>query len=226
MNDTAPWQVFLDFDGTLTARDADFAIADAALPPERQGAYEPFAAAYESLTIGMKAYFEGYLEVLGLPPDEIARHAPDVPLRPGLPALLRLCDVHDARVLVLSEGLDLYVHPILRHAGLSDLPVTCNRAVYRDGTYDILPAADATPCERCLNCKGAHVRRAQAAGFRVASVGNGASDLCAAREADLVFARDTLLRYCREEGIAHTAWTELDDVTEGLRRVWERSDQR
>jgi 2-hydroxy-3-keto-5-methylthiopentenyl-1-phosphate phosphatase len=56
------------------------------------------------------------------------------------------------------------------------------------------------------------VRRAQAAGFRVALVGNGSSDLCGARLADLVLARDILLEHCKREGIACAAWESFEDV--------------
>ena len=49
-------------------------------------------------------------------------------------------------------------------------------------------------------------------GRTVGLVGNGASDLCAAREADTVYARDHLQRLCRVEGIAHTVWQGFADI--------------
>jgi 2-hydroxy-3-keto-5-methylthiopentenyl-1-phosphate phosphatase len=52
--------------------------------------------------------------------------------------------------------------------------------------------------------------------MRVALVGNGASDLCAARVADLVLARDTLAALCRAEGIPHVAWRDLAEVRAAL----------
>ena len=78
------------------------------------------------------------------------------------------------------------------------------------------PPADAGSCERCLSCKGVQVRRARAEGFRVAICGNGASDLCGAREADLVLARDILRAHCEREGIEHVPWEALREVRDAM----------
>lgn len=211
------WRLLLDFDGTITLRDADFEIADALLPPGRERAYEPLARRYERLELSLVGYFEAYLPLLGVPPAAISRAAADVALRPGLPALLAACRELAIEVMVVSEGIDLYVHPILATAGLADVAVSCNRASLVGGGWQVRAAADGEPCARCLNCKGAHARRARAAGRRVAIVGNGASDLCGARVADLVVARDGLARHCDAEGIAYRPWATFDDVAAALR---------
>jgi 2-hydroxy-3-keto-5-methylthiopentenyl-1-phosphate phosphatase len=115
-------------------------------------------------------------------------------------------------VRVVSEGLDAYVLPVLARMGAPEVEVSCNRLVEGPGGARILPPPDGEPCARCLNCKGAHARRGRAGGMRVAIVGNGASDLCAAREADLVLARDTLALLCRAEGIPCQPWDDLAEV--------------
>ena len=208
--------VLLDFDGTITVRDADFVIADAVLPPARANGYVPLAEAYERLEIGAAAYFERFLELVPLCPEEFAREAVRVPLRPGLDRLLAALGQPEFELRVLSEGLDVYIEPALRAAGLGHLPYSCNRAIWDGVGYTVAPAADGVPCARCLNCKGAHVQRARDAGRRVVMVGNGASDLCGARRADLVFARDGLVDHCRREGIAHTPFDRFDEIVRAL----------
>lgn len=220
------WLLLLDFDGTVTLRDADFEIADAVLPLARgradepfarERAYEPLARAYEQLEIGTAEYFAGYLALLGLDAEEVARHAVDVALRPGLDGLVSTARDLGMEVRIVSEGLDVYVRPALAAAGLDGIALSCNRA-RRDGAgWQVLAAPEAESCGRCLNCKGAHVRRAHEEGRRVAIVGNGASDLCGARAADLVVARDTLARHCLREGIPHQSWATFEDVAAALR---------
>jgi len=214
----APWRLLLDFDGTITLRDADFEIADALLPPGRERAYEPLAKRYERLELSLVGYFQAYLALLDVAPETIRRAAGRVALRPGFADLLATCRALALDVVVVSEGIDLYVHPILAAAGLGDAAVSCNVARRADGAgWQVSPPPDGAPCERCLNCKGVHVRRAHAAGQRVAVVGNGASDLCGARAADLVVARDTLARHCDAEGIPYRPWTTFEDVAAALR---------
>lgn len=213
----APWLLLVDFDGTITARDADFVIADAARGPgAARAVYGPLAAAYEGLEISLAQYFEGYLAGLDLSAAELAQHVGVVPCRPGFRTLVAVCQARGWALWVVSEGLDAYIIPVLEALGVGGLPVSCNRLLEGPAGPRVLPPSDGQPCERCLNCKGAHVRRAHAAGQRVIMVGNGASDLCAARLADLVFARDTLATLCDAEGLPYVPWRSFDDVMEGL----------
>ncbi len=218
--------LLLDFDGTITMDDSDLLIADALLGgPRARRICEPLVRAYENLEISTEEYFEGYLRGLGASFEKIRETAKSVPIRPGLISLVDWCQKRDISVRVLSEGLRLYIEPIMRAAGVSNVPVSANEAYCDDsGSYKVVPPADATSCDRCLNCKGAHVRRAQAAGCGVALVGNGASDLCGARLADLVLARDTLLQHCLEFGLPCVAWTQFLEVRDALRN-WLAAEQ-
>ncbi len=213
---TQPWLLLLDFDGTITQRDADFEIADRCRGDRPQGYYLPLAQAYERLEIGMHTYFQGLLDMMDLTPRQLAQHALTVPLRPGAGRLVARCRAAGWQVRILSEGLEVYIEPMLRHAGLQGVPLSCNRARYQAGRWRVEPGPDARACERCLNCKGHHVRRAQERGLRVAVVGNSASDLCAARRADLVLARDVLQEHCVREDIPSLVWESFDDVLRAL----------
>ncbi len=214
-----PWTVLLDFDGTLTLRDADFQIADALLPPHRQGAYKPVARAFEELRMSTRQYFEAYLGLLNLPFDAIARQARSLDMRPEAVSLCSFCREHNLDPRIVSEGLDVYIEPALRAAGLQWVPVFCNSLRGEPARPIIEPAPGSSSCPRCLSCKGAIARELRAAGRNVAIVGNGASDLCAAREAHLVLASGTLPGLCRDEGIDFVPWEDLRQVKKVLRRV-------
>ncbi|MCZ6615431.1 MAG: hypothetical protein O6920_06600, partial [Chloroflexi bacterium] len=55
-------------------------------------------------------------------------------------------------------------------------------------------------------------------GHKVFYVGDGVTDLCPARKADLVFARSRLLEECRAEGLAHIELRDFSDVIAELER--------
>lgn len=211
-----PWIVLLDFDGTITARDADFAIADAALGARGEQAYRDNAAAYERLEISVDEYFERYLDILRITPQRFAELSTVVELRPGVVDFVRWCQSQGLDLKIVSEGLDVYILPLLKHHGIDDVTISCNRALYDGEYYRVLPALDGEPCARCLTCKGYQVKRARAAGFRVALVGNGASDLCGAEHAERVLARDSLLQHCQNRDIACQGWQSFADVQSAL----------
>lgn len=77
------WLVLVDFDGTLTQRDGDFLVADALLGPERKGAWQPLAEAYERLNLSTAGYFAAWLALLHLdsPTKSIARVGATLALR-------------------------------------------------------------------------------------------------------------------------------------------------
>jgi 2-hydroxy-3-keto-5-methylthiopentenyl-1-phosphate phosphatase len=74
----------------------------------------------------------------------------------------------------------------------------------------------ALDCGGCGFCKGKVVRELQAAGRRVALVGDGSADRCAAEAADLVFARRSLARFCEERAIRHLRFETFDEVLGAL----------
>jgi 2,3-diketo-5-methylthio-1-phosphopentane phosphatase len=210
------WTLILDFDGTLTPRDADVVIAEAVLGEQDPEFIAQLFADYEALRLTTSEYFQRYLARLRLSPAQLAEQAARVPLRPGLESLLSWCEDQGLEVHVASEGLDVYIEPVLDAAGVGGLSLFCNRAQW-DGTgYRVTPDPRARSCQRCLSCKGALVRRLRATGRSVVLVGNGASDLCGAREADRVWARDTLAEHCGREAIAYRSWTTLAEVREAL----------
>jgi len=208
--------MIIDFDGTITTRDADVVIAEAVLGARHHRFIDQLLTEYEQLRITTAEYFQRYLERLGLPPAGFVSHARRVSLRPGLDELITWCASAHIDVHVASEGLDIYIAPILAAAGVSNLPLTCNVARWNGVRYHVTGALDGKSCDRCLTCKGELTRRLKAAGRKVALVGNGASDLCGARHADLVIARDSLADHCRREHIAQVEWSTFEHVREAF----------
>ncbi len=213
------WHVLVDFDGTITEVDADVFVASRLLG---RNAYDKALAlfhAYEKTEIGLLEYFYGYLSLVDINHPDFDACLSQVPIRRDLIALLSPL-VEKGAVTIVSEGLDVYIHPILRQLKLNTVPTVYNRVVREAGKLTIRPDPMADSCERCLSCKGAFIRskKNRFPEMKVAVIGNGASDLCAAKAADIVFARDTLAQRCNENGIPYTHWREAADI--GKTEIW------
>jgi 2-hydroxy-3-keto-5-methylthiopentenyl-1-phosphate phosphatase len=69
-------------------------------------------------------------------------------------------------------------------------------------------------CEECGNCKAGLVKALQKDGNYVVFIGNGRTDVCPARGANMVFARDMLARTLEEEGKPFILFEDFHDVME------------
>ena len=131
---------------------------------------------------------------------------------PAFPALARGLQRAGAEVRIASDGFGFYISRMLAAAGLADLPVDSNSLDVRHGAIVLEFPQESAGCGHCGMCKALPVRRAKAQGRRAVYIGDGYSDRCAAPEADVVFAKDSLAAHCRASGIPYHAFASLADV--------------
>jgi len=126
-----------------------------------------------------------------------------------------------AQVAIISDGLDHAIHVATKHAGLPEIPAYANRLHFVPEGIDISFPHIKLQCNAGNGvCKCAVARDLSGAqGGPVVLVGDGKSDACLARIADVVFAKSALLRYCQEQCIAHIPFDTFDDVLATV-RTW------
>lgn len=159
-------------------------------------------------------------------------------LAPGAVEFLAAARSTGHEVVVASDGLEIYVSRLLSRAGL-EIPFSANRVRFEppgplpeyasggpsvplpDGRIAAARPGAPAGCGRCGNCKGAILEAALAGGAgRTILVGDGYSDRCAAAVAEVVYAKDDLLGYCRQRGIPARAFTALEDVARAEGWAW------
>jgi 2-hydroxy-3-keto-5-methylthiopentenyl-1-phosphate phosphatase len=67
-------------------------------------------------------------------------------------------------------------------------------------------------CSHCACCKCAQLLTSSADEDTLVYVGDGYSDVCPVRMADVVFARDHLLTFCSTNGIPHHPFHDFTEV--------------
>lgn len=212
-----PWAVVCDFDGTATVEDLADGLSMAYAGEE---AWRRAEAEFQAGAISFEALLRRIFEPIRVTPDElrdfVRAHGR---FRPGFERLVRTCRERSIPFTLVSGGLDLYIAPALERLPedlRAGLEVRANHAERTAGGLRLtFPWKDAPgSCGTCGSCKGAVVKAFQARGYRVAAVGDGNADRCAAREADRVFARGRLLEWCRREGLACEPFETLGPVAD------------
>ena len=197
-----------DFDGTITRTDVAEDILEAFAPHEWWSIEEE----HRARKIGTRETMVRQFALVRAKEADMLRFVDEhVALDETFPPFVAACRERGIPVEIVSEGLDFYLRHLLERWRI-DVPARTNRTTFEGDRVRIsYPYADPT-CNLCGTCKLRRLFDLRVAGYHVAYVGDGHSDLCPAVEADLVFAKKELADLCREEAIDFIPFDTFADV--------------
>jgi 2-hydroxy-3-keto-5-methylthiopentenyl-1-phosphate phosphatase len=202
-------RVFLDFDNTMTASDVlydlirRFSINQQWLVLEK---------AWQEGKIGTKECLEGQLRNVRISKTALHKFLSKVELDPHFHQLLSLLVCEGIKPVILSDNFTYIIEWILNYHGIKDLKVYGNSLrFYRDHLIPSFPY-DNPFCLKCAHCKKIHLTKDKTENKLIVYVGDGRSDFCPAKVSDIVFAKDSLLRFMTKENLPHISYKHLGDV--------------
>ena len=206
-----PIAILADYDGTIARTD----VSDTLLSPFIDGDWDANRVAYDPAVIGSRRRLTWEVSLLRGDPSGLGAEAAAQPHDPDFPAFAERARAAGIPVEVVSDGYGFFIPAALSSMGVGWVPVVTATTTFAAGRARIeFPNGDPR-CFVCGTCKRNRVLAHQAAGRRVAFIGDGVSDRYAAGYADVVFAKDSLVEHCRERGWPFTEWTSFAEV-----RVW------
>ncbi len=203
-----------DFDGTITEHDTLHLIVEAFGTRGLWESIEPRLRAGEvTLEQAMQEEFATVRATHDQVIDLVLR---DAGLRSGFPELVGWARAHGHRLIVFSSGFRTVIEAALGHWGLGDLEVVSHEAHFSPDGCRLVWADRGESCAECgRRCKR-HDLRGRLRGERLVYVGDGISDRCGARMAEVVFARDDLARDFSAQGLAFIPFDDFVEVREWL----------
>lgn len=208
--------IFCDFDGTVTSRDNLIAIMKKFDPP----GWSPIKDQILDQRISIR---EGVQQMFALLPSsakqQIINYALEqAEIREGFADFVAYTKRHGIPLYIVSGGIDFFVYPLLEPYG-PFAGIYCNEADFSNDTIHIhFPHGCDKHCDSqgCGCCKPSVMRRLMSEQSTSIVIGDSITDLQAAKQADLVIARDFLIDKCEELGIAYEAFESFHDVTDIL----------
>lgn len=208
--------IFCDFDGTVTERDNIIAIMNEFGPD----GWDEIKEAVLDRSISIR---EGVGKMFSLLPvskkEEIIHFAvQNAKIRPGFQDFLDYASEEGIPVYIVSGGIDFFIEPIIQQFGpLAD--VYCNRSNFSGDTIKIeWPNSCDDQCTNdCGCCKPSIMRKLEKSSSYKIVIGDSVTDLEAAKQADLVLARDYLKDKCEEWEIEHRPFETFYDCIEALK---------
>jgi 2-hydroxy-3-keto-5-methylthiopentenyl-1-phosphate phosphatase len=212
----AGFRVFIDFDNTITIGDVLDGVIEKFSADDRWRALE---TDWETGRIGARECLDGQLRGLRATWPEFECHLEGVALDSGFAALIEFVRREGGDLMIVSDNFDLFVGHILQRRGLAHLTVRANHLeLAGDRVIPSFPFGNPN-CPGCAHCKKTHFIPPNADGRRVVYIGDGRSDLCPARHADVVFAKSGLLAQLRAEKVPCIAFDDLADVVRRLQNL-------
>lgn len=209
--------VLCDFDGTICTVD----MGNEILNRFTDEGWEEIDRAYCAGKIGSR---DAYSQVVSLFKGTKAQMLEFVSasekLDPHFPEFYSFCREKGVDIKIVSDGLDFYIDSILRKYNLQDIEYFSNVVVFQgDGRLSIKFPRMNDHCEKCGTCKKSVLTQHRSNYDRVIYVGNGYSDVCPAKDADLVFAKEILYERCRQNGTACMHYENFNDILVSLQQT-------
>jgi 2,3-diketo-5-methylthio-1-phosphopentane phosphatase len=210
------WRVFFDFDNTLTRFDVlDDVIQRFAVDSRWMQLEEDWQAG----KIGSRECLRGQLGCLRVSKKDLLDYLATIQIDPYLPELLTFLRARAVNPVIVSDSFSVLIRHILDSNGTNHMKIYANHVRFEKDRLipEFRYAGRRKGCSKCAHCKRHHIQKAAR---RVnVYIGDGLSDLCAARRADLVFAKARLLECLRKEERPCVPFQDLGDVYNYLKSI-------
>jgi 2,3-diketo-5-methylthio-1-phosphopentane phosphatase len=141
-------------------------------------------------------------------------------LLPYVASFYQYCKELDIPVKIVSDGFDIYIRRLLANAGLGEIESFSNKLIRNSEGWDILfPGASESCICPSASCKRNVLLNNAEDDAIVVYIGDGVSDYCAVRHADIVFAKKRLGVYCSHNKIPHYPFKSFFDVKQRLQAI-------
>lgn len=212
--------IFCDFDGTITEKDNIIDIMCEFVPEEK---WKPIVDNIFAKKTSLRA---GVYDLFQLVPSSLKQHITDFVLsrariREGFGDFIDYCSRQEITLLITSNGIDFFIHPILAPYNEKIHTIYCNQSDFSGSNVEIIYPY---PCDEycdvdCGMCKTTVIRRYDSNRYLKFVIGDSITDLEGAKIADAVIARDYLKEKCAELGIDCIPFADFHDCLQAIATI-------
>jgi len=118
-----------------------------------------------------------------------------------------------SKVAIVSDGLDHAINVAMKNADFPELPIYANKLHFVPDGIDMSWPHKNPNCNAGNGVCKCKVAQDLSEGVKpVVLIGDGKSDACLAKSADVVFAKGSLIKYCEANDIPHIKFQTFADV--------------
>jgi 2,3-diketo-5-methylthio-1-phosphopentane phosphatase len=209
--------IISDFDGTICPVD----VGSEVLSHFTQKSRDDIDRKYVKNSLGSREAYRKIAPLMTVNPDCLQTYVlKRSRIDPFFARFYRLAKKKGVDVKIVSDGLDFYIRAIMEKNHLGEIEFFSNAVVFgQNGSLTFcFPQANEL-CGRCGTCKNKILNDYRLMYEKIIYIGDGHSDICPSRCADLVFAKDVLLQTCEEEGtISYRPFSDFGEIFQYLKK--------
>jgi 2,3-diketo-5-methylthio-1-phosphopentane phosphatase len=211
-------QVWFDFDGTISRQDV---LDELVIRYSRNESWKLVEERWKAGLIGSEECLREEFLLLNISDPELHAFIDQVEIDPGFIPLIELLRQNHVPFAILSDGIEKFIRRILNNHQVGDVEIKANRIARRQNQLHLVCPHRQ---EHCLSA-AAHCKCTSAMTLRMAQrktiyIGDGRSDICPARQADVVFAKGVLAHELSLQQRPFIAYSSLHEIAVTISRAW------
>lgn len=208
--------VFFDFDNTITTFDV---LDDIIQKFSKDEKWMELEEQWKKGEIGSRQCLYGQIKGVRITKDSLDEYLQDIEIDSYFKPLISFLNGKNIKWLILSDNFDYILKKILVNNGIKNTLVFSNKISFSgDKLIPSFPHTDKK-CRSCAHCKKSNLFKNAAGNRMTIYIGDGRSDVCPSKYANIVFAKDSLLRYYKENKKAPIPYKGLKDVHAFLKDI-------
>ena len=214
--------VLIDFDDTITTTNVAHIVLSEFAEPNWPEIRQQFIRG----EIPPEGYFETPFENISaeksIQENHIKQHAE---VRPGFTEFNKFCVKNDIAIAIVSRGLDYYIEAVLEKYQITNIPIFAVPTQFNGGKMKIISKYTDVNCNQWGICKCSVLQKYRESSDIIIYIGDGQNDLCPAKKSNIIFARDALIRHCKQENIDFHRFSDFTSIqTEVMKIIEENND--
>jgi 2,3-diketo-5-methylthio-1-phosphopentane phosphatase len=206
--------VMCDFDGTVTTVDSMDALAKKYC---RKDEWKKIASGLHRGTLNLFEAMNRELRCVKVSAEEFDDFILDsVDLTPGFEPFIERLSAARQDLLIISGGFTRTIRLVMKKFNIAPVKYYANELTFRGKTVHGEFPFFNEECRRCPTCKDMVFRGCHKLYDRIIVIGDGLSDCCVARRADIVFAKSLLAEFCESQNIRYTPFQNFHDIMQSL----------
>ena len=205
-------QIWIDFDGTITKKDT---LDELIFKYSIDDSWKLIEKRWQAGIIGSRQCLEEEFELLRIPKAELHKSIENIEVDDGIFDLLNIIKAYSVSITIVSDGVDLFINQILKNNGIHGITIRSNTIEYNDPYLKLICPNNNVNCAvDSAHCKCLSMDTLREVNKKSIYIGDGLSDLCAAKSSDFIFAKGTLAKNLTTEGKLFFEFKDLAQIAD------------